>query len=199
MRPSVDPRQKWKRPRLMGQRTQPTATRHVCGATPALKRTAPAGMRHALLRTLMEDYWRQRHRDGGYAFVGTPHIGRAALWETSGHLQWYQDGMYAAIDIGRAILSQTDELPVPYADRQEPRPQLSRPPAPLRRARHGVPLRALAHLAGTAARARLYPGRRAPVLPPRPDGDRDRAGLAVLPVGPGRLRLSAAGDGAERA
>ena len=56
-------------------------------------------MRHALLRTLMEDYWRQRHRDGGYAFVGTPHIGRAALWETSGHLQWYQDGMYAAIDI----------------------------------------------------------------------------------------------------
>ena len=53
----------------------------------------------ALVRTLMEDYWRQRHRTGGYDFVSTPHIGRSALWETSGHLKWYREGMYAAIDI----------------------------------------------------------------------------------------------------
>ncbi len=53
----------------------------------------------ALVRTVMEDYWRHRHRDGGYDFVFTPHIGRSTLWETSGHLKWYRDGMYSAIDI----------------------------------------------------------------------------------------------------
>jgi threonyl-tRNA synthetase len=53
----------------------------------------------ALVRTLMEDYWRQRHRAGGYDFVVTPHIGRSVLWETSGHLRWYREGMYAPIDI----------------------------------------------------------------------------------------------------
>jgi threonyl-tRNA synthetase len=53
----------------------------------------------ALVRTLMEDYWRERHRAGGYDLVATPHVGRSTLWETSGHLKWYRDGMYAAIDI----------------------------------------------------------------------------------------------------
>jgi threonyl-tRNA synthetase len=53
----------------------------------------------ALVRTLMEDYWRQRHRAGGYDFVVSPHIGRSVLWDTSGHLRWYRDGMYAPIDI----------------------------------------------------------------------------------------------------
>jgi threonyl-tRNA synthetase len=53
----------------------------------------------ALVRTLMEDYWRERHRAGGYDFVATPHVGRSTLWETSGHLKWYREGMYAAIDI----------------------------------------------------------------------------------------------------
>ena len=53
----------------------------------------------ALVRTLMEDYWRQRHLAGGYDFVVTPHIGRSVLWDTSGHLRWYRDGMYAPIDI----------------------------------------------------------------------------------------------------
>jgi threonyl-tRNA synthetase len=53
----------------------------------------------ALVRTLMEDYWRERHRAGGYDFVSTPHVGRSTLWETSGHLKWYREGMYVAIDI----------------------------------------------------------------------------------------------------
>ena len=53
----------------------------------------------ALVRTLMEDYWRQRHRASGYDFVVSPHIGRSVLWDTSGHLRWYRDGMYAPIDI----------------------------------------------------------------------------------------------------
>jgi threonyl-tRNA synthetase len=53
----------------------------------------------AQLRLVMEDYWRERHRLGGYQFVSTPHIGRAVLWETSGHLRWYRESMYAPIDI----------------------------------------------------------------------------------------------------
>jgi threonyl-tRNA synthetase len=53
----------------------------------------------ALVRVLMEDYWRERHLAGGYDFVATPHVGRSTLWETSGHLQWYENGMYSAIEI----------------------------------------------------------------------------------------------------
>ncbi len=53
----------------------------------------------ALIRSIMEDYWRQCHRKGGYEFVFTPHIGKSSLWETSGHLQWYKDGMYSPIEI----------------------------------------------------------------------------------------------------
>ena len=53
----------------------------------------------ALVRMLMEDYWRERHRAGGYDFVATPHVGRSVLWETSGHLKWYEEGMYPAIAV----------------------------------------------------------------------------------------------------
>ncbi len=53
----------------------------------------------ALVRVLMEDYWRERHRAGGYDFVATPHVGRSVLWETSGHLKWYREAMYSAISI----------------------------------------------------------------------------------------------------
>jgi len=53
----------------------------------------------ALMRHLAEEHCKNRHLDGGYDFVYTPHIGRAVLWETSGHLDFYKDGMYAPIDI----------------------------------------------------------------------------------------------------
>jgi threonyl-tRNA synthetase len=53
----------------------------------------------AMVRTIMEDFWRDRHRRGGYDIVFSPHIGRSILWETSGHLNWYKDGMYSSIDI----------------------------------------------------------------------------------------------------
>jgi threonyl-tRNA synthetase len=42
----------------------------------------------------MEDYSRKRHEDEGYEFVYSPHLTKAALFETSGHLQWYAEGMY---------------------------------------------------------------------------------------------------------
>ncbi|GAA1647583.1 threonine--tRNA ligase [Kribbella alba] len=47
-----------------------------------------------VLRKVMEDYSRQRHVEDGYEFVYTPHITKAQLFETSGHLDWYADGMY---------------------------------------------------------------------------------------------------------
>jgi threonyl-tRNA synthetase len=47
-----------------------------------------------VLRKEMEDYSRRRHEESGYEFVYTPHITKGQLFETSGHLDWYADGMY---------------------------------------------------------------------------------------------------------
>ena len=47
-----------------------------------------------VVRREMEDYSRRRHEEAGYEFVYSPHITKAALFETSGHLDWYADGMY---------------------------------------------------------------------------------------------------------
>jgi threonyl-tRNA synthetase len=47
-----------------------------------------------IIRRAMEDYSRIRHEDEGYEFVYSPHITKSALFETSGHLDWYADGMY---------------------------------------------------------------------------------------------------------
>ncbi|TRZ72530.1 MAG: threonine--tRNA ligase [Streptomycetaceae bacterium] len=47
-----------------------------------------------IVRRAMEDYSRKRHEDEGYEFVYSPHLTKAALFETSGHLQWYAEGMY---------------------------------------------------------------------------------------------------------
>jgi threonyl-tRNA synthetase len=47
-----------------------------------------------IIRRAMEDYSRLRHETEGYEFVYSPHITKAALFETSGHLDWYADGMY---------------------------------------------------------------------------------------------------------
>ncbi|UCF82220.1 MAG: threonine--tRNA ligase [Desulfobacteraceae bacterium] len=51
------------------------------------------------IRVLVEDYWRKRHYKGGYDIVFTPHIGRSQLWQTSGHLDFYRDGMYSPMDV----------------------------------------------------------------------------------------------------
>jgi len=52
-----------------------------------------------MIRQVIEDYWRQEHYKGGYDIVFTPHIGKADLWKTSGHLDFYQESMYAPLDI----------------------------------------------------------------------------------------------------
>jgi threonyl-tRNA synthetase len=52
-----------------------------------------------IIRKAMEDYSRQRHVDAGYEFVYTPHITKGHLYEVSGHLDWYRDGMFPAMHI----------------------------------------------------------------------------------------------------
>ena len=51
------------------------------------------------MRRVMEDYSRARHVAGGYEFVYTPHITKADLFETSGHLQWFAEGMYPPMEL----------------------------------------------------------------------------------------------------
>ena len=53
----------------------------------------------ARIRLIIEDFWRRRHVEGGYDLVYTPHIGRGGLWETSGHLDFYRESMYAPMQI----------------------------------------------------------------------------------------------------
>jgi threonyl-tRNA synthetase len=52
-----------------------------------------------IIRKAMEDYSRQRHVDAGYDFVYTPHITKGHLYEVSGHLDWYKEGMFPAMHI----------------------------------------------------------------------------------------------------
>ena len=56
----------------------------------------------ALIRKIMEDYSRDRHENGGYDFVFSPHIAKSVLWETSGHLDFYADGMYPPMEMDGA-------------------------------------------------------------------------------------------------
>jgi len=51
------------------------------------------------IRTIIEDLWRQEHYKGGYEIVYTPHVGKAALWDVSGHLDFYRENMYAPMDV----------------------------------------------------------------------------------------------------
>ena len=53
----------------------------------------------ARLRIEIEDAWKKAHTEGGYDLVFTPHIGRSTLWETSGHLDFFAEGMFSAMDV----------------------------------------------------------------------------------------------------
>jgi threonyl-tRNA synthetase len=55
--------------------------------------------RGGIVRRVMEDYSRQRHEAAGYVFVNTPHITKANLFETSGHLDWFADGMFPPMEL----------------------------------------------------------------------------------------------------
>ena len=53
----------------------------------------------AMIRHLIEAYWKDQHLKKGYQLVYTPHVGRSKLWETSGHLGFYKESMYAKMDV----------------------------------------------------------------------------------------------------
>jgi threonyl-tRNA synthetase len=65
-------------------------------AGPGLVYWHPKG---AMVRMLIENFWREEHIKAGYGFVVSPHIGRAHLWQTSGHLENYKDSMYSPMQI----------------------------------------------------------------------------------------------------
>jgi threonyl-tRNA synthetase len=56
-----------------------------------------------IIRRVMEDYSRKRHVEEDYQFVYSPHLTKAALFETSGHLQWYADGMYPPMEMDQEL------------------------------------------------------------------------------------------------
>ncbi|MGC6367914.1 MAG: threonine--tRNA ligase [Candidatus Marinamargulisbacteria bacterium] len=88
----------------------------------------------AAIRTVIEDHWRQEHQKSGYETVFSPHVGKDHLWHTSGHLEFYEENMFASMDIDNtpyflkpmncpfhiAIYQQQQmsyrELPVRYAE-----------------------------------------------------------------------------------
>ena len=63
---------------------------------PGLVHWHPKGAR---IRTLIEDFWREEHFKAGYDLLYSPHVGRGGLWETSGHIDFYRDNMFAAMEI----------------------------------------------------------------------------------------------------
>src|SRR3989339_683429 len=63
---------------------------------PGLVLWHPKGAR---IRMIIEDFWRNQHLANGYDLTYTPHIGRSNLWETSGHLGFYKENMYAPMQI----------------------------------------------------------------------------------------------------
>ena len=63
---------------------------------PGLAHWLPRGAR---VRVAIENYWRQKHYEAGYEVVYTPHVGKSSLWETSGHLSFYKDGMFPVMHV----------------------------------------------------------------------------------------------------
>ena len=63
---------------------------------PGLAHWHPKGAR---IRVAIEDFWRREHYRAGYEMLFTPHVGRAKLWETSGHLGFYKEGMFPKMEV----------------------------------------------------------------------------------------------------
>ncbi len=80
--------------RKLGRELDLFSTSEAIG--PGLILWHPKGAR---VRLLIEDFWRRQHLRGGYEIVFSPHIGRSGLWETSGHLGFYKESMYAPMQI----------------------------------------------------------------------------------------------------
>ena len=63
---------------------------------PGLAHWLPKGAR---IRVAIEEYWKKRHYEAGYEIIYTPHVGRSNLWQTSGHLGFYKEGMFPCMKV----------------------------------------------------------------------------------------------------
>ena len=68
-------------------------------AGPGLVYWHPRGAR---IRMVIENFWKDQHYANGYEMVYTPHVGKAWLWETSGHLGFYKESMYSSMEMDKA-------------------------------------------------------------------------------------------------
>ena len=80
--------------RKLGRELDLFSTSEAVG--PGLILWHPKGAR---IRCSIEDFWRAEHYRNGYEMLFTPHVGKATLWQTSGHLDFYKDAMYAPMEI----------------------------------------------------------------------------------------------------
>ena len=80
--------------RKLGRELELFSTHEEAG--PGLIHWHPKG---ALIRRVIEDFWRDEHIKRGYDILYTPHIAKVGLWQTSGHWEFYRDGMYNPMDI----------------------------------------------------------------------------------------------------
>ena len=94
--------------RLLGQQLD---LFHIDDAVgPGLPLWHPRG---ALLRKIIEDYWREEHLANGYELVMIPHIARVDLWKTSGHWEFYRENMYSPMEIeGREYIVKPMNCPL---------------------------------------------------------------------------------------
>ena len=80
--------------RILGKQLKLFAINDTVG--PGLAHWLPRGAR---VRVAIENYWRQKHYEAGYEVVYTPHVGKSNLWETSGHLSFYKEGMFPVMKV----------------------------------------------------------------------------------------------------
>jgi threonyl-tRNA synthetase len=80
--------------RVLGRELDLFSTSEIVG--PGLILWHPRG---AMVRVIAEEFSRAAHLQAGYEWVFTPHIGRSALWQTSGHLEYYRENMFAPLDV----------------------------------------------------------------------------------------------------
>ena len=119
----------------------------------------------AIVRKLMEDYSRLRHEHGGYEFVYTPHLANGKLFETSGHLQWYADGMYPPMEMDNGTYYMKPmNCPMHCLIFRQSPAQLPRTSAAPVRTRQRLPLRARRHPARPDAHPWIHAGRQPHLL-----------------------------------
>ena len=144
----------------------------------------------ARVRAIIEEHWRERHWAGGYDILFTPHIGRATLWQTSGHLGFYKDSMYSPMDIDEQHYY-LKPMNCPFHIMIYKSRMRSYRDLPLRWAELGTVYRY--ERSGTLhglLRVRGFTQDDAHIIcTPEPDRGRDPPGPRLLRLHPGRLRL----------